>query len=111
MPKLISIITCSMLKHSHNAPFNKVLMLMKAMMNNPPVRVVFAEDEDFTNLFLEDFVPNLPVNKKFPSNTNGQNVLPHRISNSTQHASKVLPAAPPRRQSSGSEVIELLDDD
>ena len=78
-------------------------------MNNPPVRVVFAEDEDFTNLFLEDFVPNLPVNKKFPSNTNGQNV-PRRISNST-HASKVLPAAPPRRQSSSSEVIELLDDD
>ena len=101
-----------MLKHSHNAPFNKVLMLMKAMMNNPPVRVVFAEDEDFTNLFLEDFVPNLPANKKFPSNTNGGNVPPRRISNSTtQHASKVLPAAPPRRQSSGSEVIELLDDD
>lgn len=100
-----------MLKHSHNAPFNKVLMLMKSMMNNPPVRVVFAEDEDFTNLFLEDFVPNLPVNKRFPSNANGQNVPPRRISNSTTHASKVLPAAPTRRQSSSSEVIELLDDD
>lgn len=56
MPKLISIIY---LFNSHNAPFNKVLILMKAMMNNPPVRVVFAEDEDFTNLFLEVFVPNL----------------------------------------------------
>ena len=29
-------------------------------MTQPPVTIIFAEDEDFTSYFHEDFVPNLP---------------------------------------------------
>ena len=48
------------MQHRHNAPFNKVLMLMKAMMTNPPVRVVFAEDDEFIRMFIEDWITNHP---------------------------------------------------
>jgi len=44
-------------------------MLMKAMTKNPPVRVVFAEDDEFTNMFIEDWIPNLPTKSKSSSNS------------------------------------------
>lgn len=34
---------------------------MKAMMRNPPVRIVFAEDDEFISMFIEDFVPVCPT--------------------------------------------------
>ena len=54
------------LQHRHDAPFDRVLMLMKAMINNSPVRVVFAEDEEFISMFIEDFVPLLPYSRLNP---------------------------------------------
>ena len=51
-------------------------------MQTPPVSVTYAEDNDFTSFFNENFLPNLPP----------------------QHV-----PAPPALQTS--EVIELLDDD
>ena len=36
---------------------------MKHMMRTPPVTVMFAEDDDFTSMFVEDFLPNLPVRR------------------------------------------------
>ena len=50
-------------------------------MQTPPVSVTYAEDNDFTSFFNENFLPNLPP----------------------QHV-----PAPPALQTS--EVIELLDD-
>ena len=35
-------------------------------MRNPPVRVVFAEDEEFISMFIEDFVPLLPYSRLNP---------------------------------------------
>lgn len=63
-------------------------MLMKAIMTQPPVKVTFAEDDEFTSMFLEDFVPNLPTRNQY---------------NNPVHP-------PPQQQQQSSEVIELLDD-
>jgi len=41
---------------------------MKAMMKNPPVRVVFAEDDEFISMFIEDWIPNHP-NLRFGNST------------------------------------------
>ena len=89
---------------SYGAPFHKVLMLMKAMMSKPPVTVMFAEDDDFTGMFLEDFVPNLPTRTQLhrPNMTNNGGA------SSSATATTVAPP-PAQRKSSG--VIELLDDD
>ena len=88
---------------SYGAPLHKVLMLMKAMMSKPPVTVMFAEDDDFTGMFLEDFVPNLPTRTQLhrPNIANGG-------ASSSATATSVAPP-PAQRESSG--VIELLDDD
>jgi len=42
---------------------------MKALMRDPPVRVVFAEDDEFTNMFIQDFLPNLPTRTTKPGNS------------------------------------------
>lgn len=89
---------------SYGAPFHKVLMLMKAMMSKPPVTVTFAEDDDFTGMFLEDFIPNLPTRTQLhrPNITNN--------GGASSYATATTVAPPPaQRKSSG--VIELLDDD
>ncbi len=44
-------------------PFSKVLDWMKHMMRTPLVRVTFTKDADFTSMFLEDFLPNLPARR------------------------------------------------
>jgi len=91
-PKIGSIIvSCNGYVIPYGAPFNKVLMLMKAIMTQPPVKVTFAEDDEFTSMFLEDFVPNLPTRNQYNNNP-------------------VPPHAPPQQQQQSSEVIELLDD-
>lgn len=66
---------------------------MKAIMTQPPVKVTFAEDDEFTSMFLEDFVPNLPTRNQYNNNP----VPPH-------------PPPQQQQQQQSSEVIELLDD-
>lgn len=85
----------------HNAPFEKLLQIMKFFMRTPPVTVVFAEDDDFTSMFIEDFIPNLPVRRITTpmAATATPSVAP----------SNFQPLRRPPRQKS--EVIELLDDD
>ena len=65
---------------------------MKTLMRNPPVTVIFAEDDEFITMFVEDYLP----------------LMPNRV----PVAAAPMPTAvanPPSRQNS--EVIELLDDD
>lgn len=90
---------------SYGAPFHKVLMLMKAMMSKPPVTVTFAEDDDFTGMFLEDFIPNLPTRTQLhrPNITNN--------AGSASSSATTTTVAPPPAQRKSSGVIELLDDD
>mmetsp|Transcript_4105 Transcript_4105/g.9367 ORF Transcript_4105/g.9367 Transcript_4105/m.9367 type:complete len:1323 (-) Transcript_4105:34-4002(-) len=99
------------------APFTKVLQLMKHFMTaRPPVTLTFAEDEEFTSLFREDILPTLPSNQK---NKDAASSAP---SSSTGETSSAV-AAPSYDQTSptqqiaaqqlsqGTGVIELLDDD
>ena len=88
-------------------PFEKVLTLMKAMMRSPPVALIFADDDDFISLFVDDVMPNMPVHS------------------TPIHSSTLLPSAscpaPLTSSTTGigwgstahqnSEVIDLLDDD
>jgi len=94
----------------YSSPFQKVLMLMKTMMRNPPVTVMFAEDDDFTSMFIEDFIPNLPVRRvQQPTMTASSSSTLAGVTSSSNIA---RPApVPPTRKRKNSEVIELLDDD
>ena len=100
------------------SPFHKVLMLMKAMMKSPPVSVIFAEDDDFTSMFVEDFIPNLPV-RRAPSNNMmvpsqhqpmpvAARAHPSSSLTSTTAGGSAAAVAQPHQKS---EVIDLLDDD
>ena len=51
-------------------PFTTVLKLMKELMKNPPVTVIFADDDDFISYFVEDFTPMILVHKA-PAVNNG----------------------------------------
>ena len=51
-------------------PFTTVLKLMKELMKNPPVSVIFADDDDFISYFVEDFTPMILVHKA-PAVNNG----------------------------------------
>lgn len=90
------------------SPFHKVLMLMKAMMRSPPVTVIFAEDDDFTSMFVEDFLPNLPVRRMPVPTASYQSTAAVRAPSSAIPRPTATAAGPPRQNS---EVIELLDDD
>lgn len=96
----------------YNAQFVKVLQLMKVMMRSPPVTIMFAEDDAFISMFVEDFVPNIPVHRA-PRTT--------AASTSTSSATAITTVTSatngnyrhisPSRQQQDSKVIELLDDD
>jgi len=79
---------------------------MKHMMRNPPVTVTFAEDDDFTSMFVEDFIPNLPVRRG--QMTGGAAPSPSPLSTVT--TALALPSSAGNSGSS-TKVIELLDDD
>ena len=51
-------------------PFTTVLKLMKELMKNPPVKVIFADDDDFISYFVEDFTPMISVHNA-PAVNNG----------------------------------------
>ena len=72
-------------------------------MSKPPVTVMFAEDDDFTGMFLEDFVPNLP--------TRTQLHRPNMSNGGASSSATATSVAPPSAQRKSSGVIELLDDD
>ena len=91
----------------HNAPFAKVLQLMKHFMQTPPVSVIFAEDDDFTTMFVEDFLPHLPV-RKMPT------TIPSTASHSSSSAAAATSRTAARRSpnpTQKNEVVELLDSD
>ncbi|KAL7535077.1 hypothetical protein ACHAXR_007092, partial [Thalassiosira sp. AJA248-18] len=90
------------------APFHKVLQLMKHFMRTPPVTVVFAEDDDFTSMFVQDFLPNLPV-RTVPTTMTGIPTYSSSSAAASSSSTTIRPAIPPPLQNS--EVIELLDDD
>mmetsp|Transcript_17539 Transcript_17539/g.22770 ORF Transcript_17539/g.22770 Transcript_17539/m.22770 type:complete len:133 (-) Transcript_17539:67-465(-) len=83
------------------AAFVKVLQLMKHMMRTPPVTVMFAEDDDFTSMFLEDFLPNLPL-RRIPTSLTTVGNYPSSSSSSIRYN-------PRPRQQQKEEVIELSD--
>jgi len=94
------------------APFQKVLSLMKFMMRTPPVSVISADDDDFTSLFLEDFLPMTAV-RSLPST-----IQPASTSSAgmgwggndalREQTQSVGPLAPTNQNP---EVIDLLDDE
>eukprot|EP00579_Thalassiosira_antarctica_P012345 CAMPEP_0201910104 /NCGR_PEP_ID=MMETSP0903-20130614/1601_1 /ASSEMBLY_ACC=CAM_ASM_000552 /TAXON_ID=420261 /ORGANISM="Thalassiosira antarctica, Strain CCMP982" /LENGTH=1445 /DNA_ID=CAMNT_0048444699 /DNA_START=84 /DNA_END=4421 /DNA_ORIENTATION=- len=95
----------------YTAAFVKVLQLMKHMMRTPPVTVMFAEDDDFTSMFVEDFLPNLPV-RRVPTTmaaSASSSLSSSVVAPASSSVSSSRPAVPPGQQNS--EVIELLDDD
>lgn len=75
---------------SYMAAFSKVLELMNSEIQSPPVSVTFAEDDEFTSVFVEDFIPSMPPSQ-------AQSLANDRLATAT--AQQKL------------EVIELLDDD
>jgi len=90
----------------YTAAFVKVLQLMKHMMRNPPVTVTFAEDDDFTSMFVEDFIPNLPVRRV--QMTGGAVLSP---SPSSTVMTALAPSSSAGNSVNSTKVIELLDDD
>jgi hypothetical protein len=91
---------------------------MKAMMRTPPVSVIFADDDDFTAMFLEDFLPSVPVRSLAPAI---QPSASHPIPSTSLAGMGGWGGDAPRErtQSNGpcvptsqkSEVIDLLDDE
>lgn len=75
---------------------------------SPPVTVIFAEDDDFTSMFVEDFLPNLPVRRMPVPTASYQSTAAVRAPSSAIPRPTATAAGPPRQNS---EVIELLDDD
>lgn len=90
----------------HGAPFGKILQYMKNVMMRPPVTVTFAEDDEFTSMFIEDIVPNMPTKTKPDTQLSSATRNADTPTSSTVNAP--LPNAVPQPRSG---VIELLDDD
>ena len=91
---------------------------MKFMMRTPPVSVTFADDDDFTSLFVEDFLPMTPV-RSLPSTIQPYAFHPTASTSSAgmgwggddaprEQTQSVGPLAPTNQNS---EVIDLLDDE
>ena len=90
---------------------------MKTMMQTPPVSVIFADDDDFTSMFLEDFLPIIQV-RSLP--TTLQPIASHRTTSTSSAGIRwgsVAPReqtqsyGPPAPTNQNSEVIDLLDDE
>jgi len=75
-------------------------------MQKPPVSVIFADDDDFTSLFLEDFLPSMPVRSTTsliqPTSLGWGGDAPR------ERTQSFGPLAPTNQNS---EVIDLLDDE
>jgi hypothetical protein len=82
---------------------------MKAMMRKPPVSVIFADDDDFTSLFLEDFVPSMPV-RSSPSSIQPTSSAGMGWGGDAPHE-RTQSVGPLAQTNQISEVIDLLDDE
>ena len=78
-------------------------------MQKPPVSVIFADDDDFTSLFLEDFLPSMPVRSTTsliqPTYSAGMGWGGDAPRERTQSFGPLAPT------NQNSEVIDLLDDE
>ena len=85
---------------------------MKVMMQTTPVSMIFADDDDFTSMFVEDFIPILPACP--PPTMNGPGIHPSGL-NSLGRGINTRSVQYNSGQSAATnqnvEVIDLLDDD
>ncbi|KAL3816466.1 hypothetical protein ACHAXA_009891 [Cyclostephanos tholiformis] len=95
-----------------------VLQLMRAMMRTPPVSVIFADDNEFAAMFLEDFMPILLLRSTTtPSSAIQQPAPASSCPGALTTTSTETPYElthinrPPIHATHKSEVIDLLDDD
>ena len=99
---------------SYGASFQKVLQLMRVMIQTPPVSVIFADDDEFSAMFLEDFMPILithstpSTSQQPPSATSSPGALTTSKGTTRDFTHITMPSIPTNHKL---EVIDLLDDD
>ena len=98
----------------YGASFQNILQLMRVLIRTPPVSVIFADDDEFLAMFLEDIMPILLTrstpssSQQPPSATSGPGAKTTSTGTPRDSTHITRPSIPTKHKL---EVIDLLDDD